>query len=398
MITDKLEAYIRQHALDDPYKLLLKASANREIDVRFAVEQIMARRKIKEKLPTWFATPRLVYPSMLAAEQCSSEQTARYKQSLLRGETVCDLTGGLGVDAFYFSQVAARVYYIERHADYCRAARNNFSLLGRDNIEVIEGDCRHTDLLPQQVDTFYIDPARRGDSNKRLFALADCEPNILEMKTSLLRRADRVVVKLSPMVDITHSLRLLPECVEVHVNSLRNECKEILFVLERRADSQLTTHPRILCNNFTSHNENRCFTFVQEEEASATVEYATKLSEYLYEPNASILKAGGFKSVAKRFSMQKLHRDSHLYTSKERVGSFPGRLFRVETVEDYKSNSFKLLQSEFKQINLSVRNFPIKPDEIKKRFKLIDGGDNYLFCTTLNNNSRVLIRCTKASF
>ena len=226
-----MKSFIRSHMPEEAEKLLLAASRYPEIDVPFAVEQLLARRQVREKLPSWHANEDVVYPSRLAAEQCSSEATARYKQALARGGSCCDLTGGLGVDAFYFAQRVAEVTYVERFAAYCEAAAHNFAVLGAGNIRVVQGDAREL-AGKVEADTFYIDPARRREGNRRVFALTDCEPDVLQLKAALLGKAKRVVVKISPMADIGETLRLLPETREVHVLAVRNECKELLFVLE----------------------------------------------------------------------------------------------------------------------------------------------------------------------
>ncbi len=242
-MTPALKRFIRDHAAEDTAKLLLASSRYPGIDVPFAVEQILARRQIRDKLPEWYANDDLVYPSRLAAEQCSSEPTARYKQRLLLGTACCDLTGGLGVDSYYFSRrPGTAVTYIERHPLYCEAARHNFAALRAPGIRILNADARNL-LRDLRTDTCYADPARRADSNRRVFALADCEPDILQLKPLLLENARRLIVKISPMADIGETLRLLPETREVHVISARNECKELLFLLE--GDSPSPSAPLI---------------------------------------------------------------------------------------------------------------------------------------------------------
>ena len=231
-LTPALKAFIASHTAEEAEKLLLAAARYPGIDIPFAVEQLTARRQVRDKLPAWHANHDIIYPSRLAAEQCSSEATARYKQHLLRGTSCCDLTGGLGADAFYFAAAIPEVTYIERNPEYCEAARHNFAVLHADNIRVRQADVR--DIAAQlHAGTCYIDPARRSEGNKRLFALEDCEPDILQLKTTLLQRCERLIVKISPMADIAETLRLLPETREIHIVETRNECKELLFVLEQ---------------------------------------------------------------------------------------------------------------------------------------------------------------------
>ncbi len=226
--------FIKDHATDDLTRLLLSAAKYPGMDIPFLVDQIAVRRQIREKLPSWFENGQLVFPAKIAAEQCSSEQTAAYKQELI-GEswTICDLTGGLGIDSYFLSRKAKHLTYIERFPVYCEAAKHNFSVLEANNITIINADAAQVvDTLPE-VDAFYIDPARRGESNKRVFALQDCEPNLPGLLPALLKRSPHVIAKLSPMADIQMTLELLPGTTSVHVLSVRNECKELLFVVER---------------------------------------------------------------------------------------------------------------------------------------------------------------------
>lgn len=231
--------FIKEHAADDLARLLLSAAKYPGMDIPFLVDQIAARRQIREKLPSWYENERLAFPSKIAAEQCSSEQTAAYKQELVGEDwTVCDLTGGLGIDSYFLSRKAKHLTYIERFPAYCEAAEYNFSVLGAGNITVVNGDItQFVEALPV-VDAFYIDPARRGESNKRVFALQDCEPDLPGLLPELLKRSSRVIAKLSPMADIQMTLELLPGTTSVHVLSVKNECKELLFVTERGAEGR----------------------------------------------------------------------------------------------------------------------------------------------------------------
>lgn len=389
MISDKLEQFIQKHSNDDPYNLVLQQKKYPDIDVRFASEQIQCRQLIRHKLPYWYATPKLYFPSRLATEQCSSEITAKYKQQLINGNSLCDLTGGLGVDSYYFSLIADKVIYVEQNKLYCEAAQNNFTALQRDNIEVIVGNCMDLiDALPA-VDCFYIDPARRGENNSRLFAIDQCEPNILNIKDRLLKKSSRVIIKVSPMIDITASLTLLPETIEVHINSVRNECKEILFILSEIGDSQ---EPKIICNNL-SKESNSSFTFVQSEERTAKVDFTSTVGEYIYEPNASIMKAGGYKAFANRFGLLKLHSNSHLYTSVniDTDVLFHARGFRIVEIMPLDKSTLKNIKKKYPQANIAVRNSIFTVEEFRKRSNIKEGGELYMFVTTLYNEDSVII-------
>lgn len=401
--TDTLRSFIKEHAADDLARLLLGASRYPEIDVPLAVEQIAARRQIRDKLPSWYGNDALYFPARIAAEQCSSEQTALYKAGLIgSGITLCDLTGGLGIDTYYFSRRAAAVIYMERFPAYAEAARHNFACLGAGNIRVIEGDSTALFETLPEVDLFYIDPARRAEGNRRVFALADCEPDLPRLLPRLLAKAPRVMAKLSPMADLRLTLDLLPGTTAVHILSVRNECKELIFQIEARpaksggeTEKETDFSPLITCVNFTAAGKEERYTFTLEEETAAPSVPAPAPGTYLYEPNASILKAGAFKSIALRMQVAKLHPSSHLYTSDRLAAEFPGRIFRVEEVIPFHGKSIKTLFRALPQANLTVRNFPLSAEELRKRLKLKEGGNTYLFATTLAGGEKVLIRCVK---
>jgi hypothetical protein len=390
-----MKHFIREHEGDDLNRLLLSASRYPDIDVPFAVEQIVARRKIRDKLPTWYAGDELIFPAAIAAEQCSSEQTAAYKQRLVEDTAhVCDLTGGLGVDSFFLSRKAKRVTYIERMEKYCEAARHNFARLGARNIDVKEGDA--TSLLfsglPPSIDVFYIDPSRRGGRGKRIFALRECEPDLTALLPSLLQRAPRVIAKLSPMMDLRQALSLLPGTTEAHVVSVRNDCKELLFVIER------ATSPGLLpvhCTHFTASGREESFSFNLQEEKDYPASRATGLQAYLYEPNASILKAGAFKSIT-ALGVHKLHANTHLYTSPHLSDTFPGRRFVVEDVIPFGRRGCERLHQTVPRANIAVRNFPLTANELRRRTRIADGGETYLFAATLADGAGSLIVCRKA--
>ena len=391
--TNEFRQFVKEHAADDLNRLLLSASRYPSIDVAFAVEQIASRRQIRDKLPAWYANDALLFPSKISAEQCSSEQTASYKQRLVKeSDRLCDLTGGLGIDSFYISRQVSHVTYIERFPAYCEAARHNFAALNVANITIVEGDSKELVAGLPEVDVFYIDPARRGEGNKRVYALTDCEPDLPALLPELFRHAPKVIAKLSPMADIRLTLDLLPGTTGIHVLSVKNECKELLFVVERDAEM---VSPAIHCINFNSNGREESFTFSLMEEQVEELHLACQMKRYFYEPNASLLKAGAFKSTAARFGMEKLHVSSHLYTSDERKDNFPGRSFVVEEVYPFSGKLCKSLAKDIPQANITVRNFPLSVDELRKRTKIADGGEVYLFATTLADNSKILVKCRK---
>lgn len=392
-LTDEIKEFIEEHKLDDMALLLLKAKKYPHMDIPFIAGQILAKRQVKDKLPFWYKQKALIYPSKISVEQCSSECTARYKQELIAdGSSLCDMTGGLGVDSYYFSGKAKTVFYVERFSDYCEAARNNFEVLNATNIQVIEADSASSLQEMAPIDVFYIDPARRAEDNKRVFALQDCEPDLLQLKNTLLDKAPKIIAKISPMADIQHTLSLLPETKEVHVLSVRNECKELLFVLGR-IDSSAS--PVIHCINFKANGARETFCFTLSEEQQLAVSMAKNVKKYLYEPNASILKAGAFKRISDAMGAEKLHTSSHLYTSDHEITEFPGRQFLVENVMKFNGKLCATLNRIIPQANITTRNFPLTANQLRIRSKIKEGGAVYLFATTIENDEKVLIQCSK---
>ncbi|MDR1407490.1 MAG: SAM-dependent methyltransferase [Tannerella sp.] len=428
-MTDIMRNFIREHLEDDVLKIVLDASRYEGVDVRFASGQIAVRRRIRDKLPSWYANDRLIFPSALAAEQCSSEQTASYKQRLIgSGDAVVDLTGGLGVDAYFLSRKARGVTYVERNGDCCEAARHNMKELGADNVRVlnvdavalIAGNARsHTGSesvcasLPA-ASVYYIDPARRGAGNRRLFALQDCEPDLTEIWPALRKRPEKIIVKLSPMLDISLLLSQLPDVREVHVVSVRNECKEVLVVAGddafpdgsmrrpenvsgERMNGKGKPGVKVCCVNFTSSGGEQDFQFDRDEEETAAVSFAENVGRYLYEPNSSVLKAGAYRTVSARYGLKKLHVSSHLYTSETCAPSFAGRIFEVKGVYKFDRRLCRELSAQIPKANISVRNFPLSVDELRRRVRILDGGEAYLFATTLSDGQKVLIDCRKVN-
>ena len=396
-ITPSLIEFINNNITSDTNKLLLSAKKSGfDFDINFAIDQILCRKQIKDKLPEWYANKEIIIPSRISAEQCSSEYTARYKSTLVAGDSLCDLTGGMGVDCYYLSRDISKAIYIERFADYCDVARHNFKVLNADNIEVRNGDSREILNSIERIDTFYIDPARRSDVNKRLFALDECEPDIVGMKDELLNKSRRVIVKVSPMADIDMSVNLLPETIAVEVISVKNECKEVIFILERSipdctTNTSAKNEIKINCINFISADTKESFLFSIGEEKNSTPEYARNIEKYLYEPNSSIMKAGAFKSVAERFNMKKLHVNSHLYCCENLEYDFPGRKFEVLDVIDFSSKTIKSIKKEIPKANITVRNFPLTVDELRKKTGIKEGGDIYIFATICGDKKLLLI-------
>ena len=382
--------FIRGHRNDDVRTLALQAGRYPTVDMRKAVVQIEGWQHAREKLPEWAAAEGIIYPPKISMEQCSSEKTAKYKAKLIgSGKRLADLTGGFGIDFSYTARGFDEAYYIERSKELCDIANANFAQLGLNNVKVMNGNSEELLATLPHLDWIFVDPARRDGDGRKVVALSDCEPNILEL--GLLSKADMAMVKCSPMLDITMACRQL-ECVsDIYIVSVNNECKELLLVLNSSCFTTVTTH----CVNFLKDGGTQVFSFTQDEEEEnfAETRYSSEVGKYLYEPNASVQKAGCPKSLSK-YHANKLHPNSNLYTSYEHAHHFPGRIFEVVEVLGFSKADIKRVQA-MQKANITVRNFPESVQQLRKRLKLADGGDSYIFATTLNDGSKALIVCKK---
>ena len=387
--------FIRRHAMDDVTILALQAAKYPDVDMPAALNQIAGRQRMRAKVPLWAATEGIVYPAHLPLEQCSSEATARYKAELAiqTGEerhTMADLTGGFGIDCAFLSPLFGRATYVERQKSLCETARHNFALLGLHNIDIRHADSVEYLEQMEPVDLIFIDPARRDNHGGKTVAIGDCEPDVAALEPLLLEKARQVWVKLSPMLDIAQALHTLKHVQEAHGVSVANECKELLLVLSREATLPAERVP-LHCANLQSGQP--AFTFTRQAEQASPCPLAPAVRAYLYEPNASLLKAGAFRSLTTIYKVEKLHPNSHLYTSDHLVPDFPGRKFRVEGCCGFGKKEVARLLGPDRKANLTVRNFPATVAELRKRLRLSDGGDRYLFATTLADGQKVLIAC-----
>ena len=383
--------FIRAHSRDDVRLLALQAPRYLDVDMPAAIVQIAVRQAAANKIPSWQSIEELWYPSHLSMEQCSSEMTAQYKSTLADGETLTDLTGGFGIDCAFMASRFRKVSYVERQEELCEIAKHNFPLLGLKHIMVYNEDgVAHLQKM-EPVDCIFIDPARRNEHGGKTIAISDCEPDVEELEELLLSKGKQIIIKLSPMLDLTLALKSMKHVREVHVISVNNECKELLLIIGNEPSQLIPIH----CINLTP-KEKQTFTFTREEELTSECLYTKELGKYLYEPNASILKAGAFRSIASRYEVKKLHPNSHLYTSDLWIENFPGRSFLITGQCSFNKKEIKETIGELKKANITVRNFPATVAEIRKRTKLSDGGEVYLFATTLSNEQKVFIRCSKA--
>lgn len=388
-LTSDIKKFIAEHENEDIRELALKASRYPQINMQDAIQQIAGRRIAKSKIPSWYAQNDIIYPPHISMEQCSSEQTASYKASLSTGNTIIDLTGGFGVDLSFMAQNKTEAYYIETQPHLVELAQHNFKVLGLDHITAINNNginfLRSEDKL---WDTIYIDPARRNTSGRKTVLIEDCTPNLIEIDSLLNQKSKQVIIKLSPMLDITHALNSISNITDIHIISVNNECKELLLV-----KSSTQKEVKLHCINMIN-NGIQCFSFTKDNENNAAVTYSGQPEKYLYEPNSSILKAGAYKYPADYFNLKKLHINSHLYTSDLYIPDFPGRHFTVKNVFGTNKKDIKQYLT-MKQANISTRNYPLSVAEIRKQTKLKDGGNDYIFATTLVNEKKVLILCEK---
>ena len=393
-LTPQQKDFIRLHEQEDVRELALKLDKEkyRELDVELVLKQILGRQTAKVKIPSWFANDDIIYPVHLSLEQASSEATANYKASLIPdgNKTFVDLTGGMGVDFAFLSQRFAKSVYVEQNRELCDIAGHNFEVLGLQNV-AIENSTSETFLekMPA-VDVIYLDPSRRDDSGRKVIRIEDCSPNVSEIQYLLLAKAKMVLLKFSPMLDISLAIKSLKNISEIHIVSVENECKELLFLLSENADN-ITYH----AVNLNKNNDIEKFYFTPKEEQNTEISFTDTIGKYMYEPNASILKAGAFKSVAKQFHIQKLHVNSHLYTSDNLIPDFPGRIFEVKDWFVPNKKNIKTFVSNTKKANISVRNFPMSVAEIRQKTGLKEGGDIYLFATTVADGEKVWVIAQK---
>lgn len=388
------EDFILQHRTEDVRQLALRRVPE-GVDHTWCMQQIEGWQLARKKLPRWAETQGVWFPPRLSMEQCSSEQTATYKEQLLLRllpleedrKKMIDLTGGLGIDFSYLARHFHRAIYAEQLPHLCDLARHNMPLLGLERAEIV---CQVSDVssLDEDFSLIYLDPARRDTAGKKTVAIEDCTPDVAAMQDSLRTHARYIIIKLSPMLDITQALRSLRGVREVHVVSVRGECKELLLVISNEDAACLTYH----CVNLDSDDP---IVVCDDKERNAPPLVASHIGHFIYEPNASVLKAGTQNHLCHTLGVEKLHPISNLFTSNERVAGFPGRCFRITGVSDFSKQGVKSLLCGITQANLTVRNFPTSVAELRKKLKLKEGGDTYLFATTQADGKKILIKAER---
>lgn len=395
------EAFIARHLDDDVRALALKKMPH-GVDAAWCLQQIEGWQSAKAKIPSWAAVRGLWFPPRLPMEQCSSEQTALYKQRIVarllpdeadRAEMI-DFTGGYGVDFSFMASLFRHSVYAEKQKSLCDTARHNFPLLGLHNVDVVQLDTGEDSALLHDgrlCSLAYLDPARRDCTGRKTVAIEDCSPDLTLLMPLLLDKAETVILKLSPMLDVCRALRTLPCVREVHAVSVRGECKELLLVCSRQE-----TELRYFCVNLGTGDAPVVVGSRRLPVASVTGSLAE--AEYLCEPNPSVLKLGVQDAVAEDYGLRKLHARSNLYVGNSCAEDYPGRRFRIKGYSDFGKRSLKDLLKGMAQANLTVRNFPSTVAELRKRLKLKEGGRVYLFATTTaeGKDSHVMIKCEKA--
>lgn len=429
IMNDETREFVAMHRNEDVRELALKARRVDELDLPLALDQIAGWQIAGKKLPQWASCEGIVYPPHISMEQCSSQFTAQYKSeitqtllapvvtvrarvsdsaesdTLVAKRAMVDLTGGFGVDFSYLARGFSQATYVERQRHLCDLAEHNMAALGLDQARIVCGDGVEYLRQMDPVDFIYLDPARRDEHGARTYAIEDCTPNVLELRNLLLAKSQCTLVKLSPMLDWRKAVADFDGAVrEVHIVATGNECKELLLVLGRPAHSDARdgvdgagSHRRLAPHMFCVNDDQR----IDYDSAAYTQGLRVggkplpEAKNYLYEPNASIMKAGCFDLVEERFGVTQIGPSSHLFVSEQQIADFPGRGFAIEAVGSMNKKDTKRLLNGAKQANIAVRNFPLTAPQLRKKLKLADGGTVYLFGTTMQGGGHVLLRTSK---
>ena len=387
LLHPQVQIFIRENLTKDLSTLILKGSPFPEVSIQEIAAQINGLQKAKKKLPTWFEAANILFPPNINLEQTSSEITAVYKASLVSGKNMIDLTGGFGIDSFFFAERFEKLIHCELDPDLSEIAAHNFKVLGRDNIITFCGDgIEYLKETNDNFDLIYLDPARRDDYGGKVFLLEQCTPNVAENLPLFFERADKVFIKTSPLLDLKAGIRDLEGVSTIHIVSVNNEVKELLWELKKIPSDETVI---------------KAVNFQKEKVVKFEAIYTGYFEEaplslpgtYLYEPNPAVMKSGMFAKVAYQTGTSKLHPNSHLFTSEEKK-DFPGRSFKILETLPYSKKILKK-HSGFQKANLTTRNFPKSVEELRKELKIADGGENYLFFTTNLKNEKIVLVCSK---
>lgn len=388
--------FIRIHADEDVRQLAFLGKKNPEVDMAYALDQIAGRQKARVKIPSWASIDGIVYPPHISMEQCSSEQTARYKARIAgNGEKIVDLTAGFGVDMAFMSAGFKQAVHVEMQPQLCAISSENYKHLGLNHVQVVCSDGVGYLHQMEHADLIFIDPARRDQHGARTYGIADCTPNVLEIIDEMLQKADRVMIKLSPMLDWQKTVADVGNVSQVHIVSVGNECKELLLEVKKGKDEKV----KVFCVN-----DDQVFSYEIGETHSFTPSPLHSFTPsplhsftFLYEPNASVMKAGCFNLISHRFGITQPDANSHLFLSDKLVEGFPGRGFVIERVSTMNKRELKEALAGIDKANVAVRNFPLSVADLRKRLKLKDGGDVYIFATTDAKKGHLVMVCRKIS-
>ncbi len=419
LLQDDIQKFIEENKEKEITQTLLnlpKEYQHSKQNLRIEIgNQIKSLQKSKTKLPLWYTSDKILFPPSLSIEQASSESTAEYKASLLNesdnddntdleNQILVDLTGGMGVDSYYFSKKVRKVIYIEQNELLASIAKHNFEKLGANNIEVICGNAEEFLEQAQKenriFDWIYLDPARRDDVQKKVFLLEDCQPNMVDLWDSFKSRGKKWLLKTAPLLDIQLVLNRLSNIEKVEIVALQNECKEVLYQLSSRKKRELID--KVVINTINLHSQKNNleqFNFLLEQEREINIDYSAKneILNYLYEPNVAVLKAGAFKSITQKYEINKLSTNTHLYTSTSLKENFVGKIFEIKEVFTYSKKQVKRKFGK-KHLNVVIRNFPISVKELRKQFSILEGQNEFLFFTTITSNlveEKIVIFCEK---
>jgi hypothetical protein len=387
ILSNEVQNFIEENINANVTTLALQKNPFTKIDWTHILQQLAAKQKAKTKLPTWFETKNILFPSKISIEQTSSEKTAQYKASLVSGEKLIDLTGGFGVDDYYFSKIVDQVTHCEINDDLSEIVQHNFEQLKVKNIKCFADDSTNVlNQLNENFDWIYIDPSRRNDAKGKVFMLKDCLPNVPELLDFYFGFSENIMIKTAPILDISAAITELKNIAEIHIVALENEVKELLFILKKNHEATIEIKTVNLLKD-----KKETFQFQLNSETQKPNYSVSK--KYVFEPNAAIMKSGGFDEIAIQFGLEKLHQHSHLYTSNEAI-DFPGRVFEIKNSFEYNKANMKSFLENTKS-NITTRNFPETVENIRKKWKIKDGGNLYSFFTTDANNSKIVLLCEK---
>jgi len=384
LLQPEVQTYIQDHLEDSIADLAFKKSPFPDVTMHDLLTQIESKQKARYKLSKWYSTANIVFPAKLSIEQTSSEECATYKASLVEGKSLIDLTGGFGIDCYYFAQRIQSVIHCEIQPELSAIVQHNYHQLGQGNIRCISGDSlEYLAQSKQQFDYIYLDPARRNQQKEKVFFLRDCTPNIVEHLDLLLAHTSTVLIKTAPLLDIQAGLNELKFVKTIHIVALQNEVKELLWIIEKDYVGDI----ELVAVNLTRNGQQLTRINLSDETEATYAEPKT----YLYEPNSALLKTGKFNAISAFFKVDKLHQHSQLYTSEELL-NFSGRRFKIKQHLPYnKATAKEYLQQQ--KANITVRNFPIKVEELRKKWKIKEGGELYIFFTTTLSNQKIFLIC-----